>query len=80
MSSYVTVLTNDIKDLMYYFKRLRTNITILKNVNKKIVKRCKKTDRYRWSNTTFVCYNLKKCKDKKVVNLKKKERLFPDFT
>ena len=49
-------MANEIKDLLADFKRLETDIPILKNANRKVVKRLVNKQKQCWANAQYSCH------------------------
>ena len=49
----ITTLTNEVKDLLGYFKKLEADLAVTKNVNSKLMERVVQTERQCWANAQY---------------------------
>ena len=49
----ITNLTNEVKDLLGYFKKLEADLAVTKNVNSKLMERVVQTERQCWANAQY---------------------------
>ena len=53
LASQKTNLTTEVKDLLRYFKKLKTDVVVTKNVNSKLIERVVQTERQCWANAQY---------------------------
>ena len=57
LTSQVTNLTTEVKDLLGYFKKLEANLAVTANVNSKLSESVVQTERQCWANAQYSCQN-----------------------
>ena len=55
LTSQITNLTTEVKDLLGYLKKLEADLAVTKNVNSKLMKRVVQTERQCWTNAQYSC-------------------------
>ena len=53
LASQITNLTTEVKDLLRYFKKLKADLIVTKNVNSKLMERVVQTERQCWANAQY---------------------------
>ena len=53
MRAQISTLTAEVKDLSSYLKKLEADVTIVKNINSRLVEQLVQTDRQCWENAQY---------------------------